>query len=161
MLSRAGANLHSLERSHSMPPASTTELSPASVLHVAWAGGFGGIERLVADLAQEQSAGGLEVGVALGRPRGPFVDSMRAAGIQILDLAIRSGYDIEPRRLARAAGRLRSWDVIHLHAFNLPLGLAVARAGRPTVLTDHGSKPTGGRHAFPEALKRRLLGSFL
>jgi glycosyltransferase involved in cell wall biosynthesis len=54
---------------------------------------------------------------------------------------------------------MRRWDVIHLHAFNLPLGVAVGLAGRPAVFTDHGAKPY--RHPLHEGIRRRSLAAFL
>ena len=131
-----------------------------SILHVLWSGEVGGVERLVSDLADAQSAHGV-VGVALAQSNGTLAAELSARGVPVVDLNLASGYDMRVGRLARAAMKIRGWDVIHLHAFNVPLALAAIRAGRPIVFTDHGSAPRGGRRLVPDLLKRGLLAFFL
>ena len=131
-----------------------------SVLHVLWGGDVGGVERLVSDLADAQSAHGV-VGVALARSHGALVGELSARGLPVVDLGLGSGYDVRVGRVARAATKIRGWDVIHLHGFNVPLALVAIRAGRPIVFTDHGSAPRGGRRLMPDMVKRGLLALFL
>jgi glycosyltransferase involved in cell wall biosynthesis len=132
-----------------------------SIVHVVWSGGVGGIERLVGDLARVQAELGWKVGVAFGMVAGPFATAMEAVDVEVLNLMLRSGYDLRPARLARAARVLSEWDVVHLHGLNLPLAIVTARSNRPIVFTDHGSLPHGGRRMAGEMLKRRLLRRFL
>lgn len=136
-------------------------MTSLSVGHVLWTGEVGGIERLVHDLAREQAAQGLRVTVAMGQPRGPFASRMRAAGLDIVDLGLRSGYDLMPLRIRRAARALQASEVVHLHAFNLPLGSAVLHARRPVVFTEHGNFGTGRERTRAATLKQRLQGRFL
>lgn len=114
------------------------------VAHVLWSGGTGGIERLVLDLAGQQRADGLHVTVAFGRAAGPFVEQIRGAATGVADLGFASGYDLRAGKLRAAARELRGADVVHLHAFNVPLGAACALASRPLVFTDHGFVPAAG-----------------
>lgn len=107
------------------------------VTHVLWNGGVGGIERLVHDLALVQREQGIAVRVAFGQASGPFVDNVRDAGIPIVDLALRSGYDVRPHVLARAFRALADTELLHVHAWNLPLVLATRR--RRLVTTEHGT----------------------
>lgn len=144
-------------RGATAPP---SEARRATVIHVLWSGGVGGIERLVHDLARAQSDAGRSVGVAFARDEGAFSSSIRAAGIPVASLDIRSGYDLDPRRLRRAARELSGWDIVHMHGFNLPLALVAARSRRPLVFTDHGSVPAGRRRLLAARVKRRLLGLF-
>ena len=137
------------------------ERSP-SVVHVQWNGGVGGIARLVADLARAQSTLGTQVALAFGKAEGPFADPSASPDVEVvLDLGLRSGYDLRPWKLARAKALLGAWDVVHLHGFNLPLALAARGSGRPIIYTDHGSLPAGWRRTFAAAVKGRLLAVFL
>jgi glycosyltransferase involved in cell wall biosynthesis len=131
------------------------------VVHVLWDGQVGGVERLVRDLAEAQLAAGDSAGVALARDRGPLAAELTDRGVPVLELGLVSGYDLRPARLRDASARIRAWDVVHLHAFNLPLAIAATRSGRPIVYTDHGSAPRGGRRAMADAAKRALLARFI
>jgi glycosyltransferase involved in cell wall biosynthesis len=137
----------------------TPEGSP-SVAHVLWSGGTGGIERLVHQLALHQLRDGMTVSVAFGRARGPFAVAMRESGVPVIELGLRSGYDLRPGRIRRAAAALAQFDVIHLHAFNVPLGVIAMASGCPVVFTDHGSRPGPGIRVASR-LRRLAQRSFL
>ncbi len=131
------------------------------MVHVLWSGQVGGIERLVRDLAEAQVAAGDTAAVALARDQGPLAAELDERAVPVLELGLASGYDLRPGRLRQASARIRAWDVVHLHAFNVPLALAATRPGRPSGFTDHGSAPRGGRRALAEFGKRRLLAHFV
>jgi glycosyltransferase involved in cell wall biosynthesis len=131
------------------------------VVHVLWSGGVGGIERLVHDLAGEQARRGLDVSVAFGRPVGPFATSLRDAGVRVVDLGLRSGYDLRPPRLACGARCMRAADVVHLHGYNVPFAAMALGARRPVVFTEHGTFGAGRRVGIAGTLKRRLRREFL
>lgn len=135
--------------------------SPPSVAHVLWSGGAGGIERLVHELARRQRAQGMTVSVAFARPRGPFAAGVRDSGLRVVDLGLGSGYDVRPRRLHRAARELAAFDVIHLHAFNLPLGATTIASRRPIVFTEHGNFGAGRRIGIAGRLRRLAQRAFL
>ena len=135
--------------------------SPGSVVHVLWSGHVGGIERLVHDLAVVQSGRGIEVAVAFGQPEGFFADRIRDLGIEVLDLGLRSGSDLSPRKIRSGARLLRKFDVLHTHGFNLPLGAIMRRAGRPVVFTEHGQFGLGRRLGAMERLKLRMQRRFI
>jgi glycosyltransferase involved in cell wall biosynthesis len=135
-------------------------MSGPSVTHVLWSGGVGGIERLVVDLATEQVRAGRDVAVAFGRMDGPFVERLRERGVPVLDLGLASGYDVRGALRRAPAGRLAARDVVHLHAFNLPLRELLRRAGRPVVYTEHGFTAKG-RLNLPAAAKARRRRRFL
>jgi glycosyltransferase involved in cell wall biosynthesis len=138
-----------------------SDRSLPSVVHVLWSGGVGGIERLVHDLAREQLRQGMRVGVAFGQPSEPFASAVRAAGIPVIDLAIRSGYELHPARLVRATRALRRWDVVHLHGFNLPLATVTIAARRPVVFTEHGNFALGREPGRAGNLKQSIQSIFL
>jgi glycosyltransferase involved in cell wall biosynthesis len=135
--------------------------SPPSVAHVLWSGGAGGIERLVHELAQRQREQGMTVSVAFARPRGPFATGMRDSGLRVVDLGLGSGYDLRPRRIRGAARELAAFDVIHLHAFNLPLGAIAIASRRPIVFTEHGNFGAGRKIGIAGRLRRPAQRAFL
>lgn len=132
-----------------------------SVTHVLWSGDVGGIGRLVEDLAVEQRRSGLAVSVAFAQRQGPFAEHLRRIGISTLDLNLRSGYDLRPLRIRRGIAALRGSAVLHLHAFNLPLGVTTAATHRPVVFTDHGQNPVPGAPGVSTWAKRRALARLL
>jgi glycosyltransferase involved in cell wall biosynthesis len=138
-----------------------TDAGITSVSHVLWSGNIGGIERLVRDLAAEQSRLGMRVTVAFGHAEGPFVEEVREGGARVADLGFNSGYDLRPSRIGRGAAVLREADVIHLHAFNLSLAAVCRRAKRPVVFTEHGNFGLGRRLGLSGHVKRRLQRAFL
>jgi glycosyltransferase involved in cell wall biosynthesis len=132
-----------------------------AVAHLLWRAEIGGIERLVCDLAVQQIYDGLRVTVAFGQARGPFVQRLQAAGARVLDLRLRSGWDLGPSRIRAGAAELRSADVLHLHGFNPAFGLLAGRTGRPVVFTEHGNFALGRQIDLREKVKRRLHAAFL
>lgn len=130
--------------------------SPASVAHVIWEGCIGGIERLVHQMAKCQIRDGMHVAVAFADPVGPFAEALAADQVDVLDLGVSSGFELRPSIIRETARRLRPFDVLHVHAFNVPLGLASILAGRPIVYTEHGSYGIGRRFGAQKRGLQRL-----
>jgi glycosyltransferase involved in cell wall biosynthesis len=131
------------------------------VAHLVWRGEIGGIERLVRDLAAQQVRDGLDVAVAFGQARGPFVEELREAGARVLDLRLRTGCDLGPSRIRAGTAELRSADVLHLHGFNPAFAVLARTAGRPIVFTEHGNFALGRPIDLRVKVKQRLQASFL
>jgi glycosyltransferase involved in cell wall biosynthesis len=114
----------------------------------------GGIQRLVHDLSAEQSRIGMDVTVAFAQAKGPFADRIRNSGIRVVDLGLRSGYDIRPQKLSRSAELLAQTEIVHAHGpINIPMAGMMRRSGRPIVFTHHGLIFT---HRGESARGRRL-----
>jgi glycosyltransferase involved in cell wall biosynthesis len=135
--------------------------TPPAVAHVLWSGGAGGIERLVHELARRQQEQGMNVSVAFARPQGPLAGSMRDSGLRVVDLRLGSGYDLRLRRIRGGARELAAFDVIHLHAFNLPLGAIAIASRRPVVFTEHGNFGAGRKIGIAGRLRRLAQRAFL
>jgi glycosyltransferase involved in cell wall biosynthesis len=133
----------------------------ASVVHVLWSGRVGGIERLVHDLALEQSRAGLDVSLAFGQATGPFAERLRRSDLEVTDLGLQGGYDVRPATIARGARVLARAGVVHLHGFNVPLAAITVGSRRPLVFTEHGSFGLGRRLGAPGLAKRALQRRFL
>ena len=138
-----------------------TDRRVRAVAHVLWRAEIGGIERFVRDLAALQTREGLSVTVAFGQARGQFVEKLRELGVRVLDLHLKSGWDLTPSRIRAGAAELRSADVLHLHGFNPAFGLLAHRTGRPVVFTEHGNFALGREIDLREKVKRRLHAAFL
>jgi glycosyltransferase involved in cell wall biosynthesis len=132
-----------------------------SVVHVLWGGRLGGIERLVHDLAAEQSQRGFEVAAAFGQAEGFFADRIRELPLPVIELGLGSGRDLWPRRIAAGARLLSPYDLVHAHGYNLPLDRIMRRSGRAIVFTEHGQFGLGRRLGISGTLKQRLQRSFL
>jgi glycosyltransferase involved in cell wall biosynthesis len=131
------------------------------VVHVLWSGQLGGIERLVHDLAVEQSGHGFEVAVAFGQAEGFFADRIRELSFPVIDLGVRTGHDLSPRRISAGAELLSSYDLIHAHGYNVPLDRIMSRSKRVIVFTEHGQFGLGRRLGISGLLKQRLQRRFL
>jgi glycosyltransferase involved in cell wall biosynthesis len=131
------------------------------VVHVLWSGQLGGIERLVHDLAVEQSGHGFEVAVAFGQAKGFFADRIRELSFPVIDLGVQSGHDFSPRRISAGAEKLGSYDLIHAHGYNVPLDRIMSHSKRAIVFTEHGQFGLGRRLGISGLLKQRLQRRFL
>jgi glycosyltransferase involved in cell wall biosynthesis len=137
---------------------------PLRVVHVVWGGGFGGIERLVSDLARAQAtAGPAEIGVMVcGAPAGdPSLAAYASPGVTVSGGGLSSGFDVSPIRLRAIARELATYDVIHLHGFTPVVALTVGQAMRPVVFTEHGLLGLGERWPSRAAVKQSAKGLFL
>lgn len=77
--------------------------------------GYGGAERIVQALAEDFTSAGDQVSVVATTRDGPIGDSLRAAGIHVRVLGIRSSFDARvPAELAKAA-LARGIEVMHSH----------------------------------------------
>jgi glycosyltransferase involved in cell wall biosynthesis len=135
-----------------------------SVVHVVWGAGFGGIERFVSDLAQVQAAApGLKVGVLVCGTNDDDSSLARyaAPGVTISAGGLRSGFDIRRGPLKVMTRTLSAADVIHMHGFTPSVALAVRRAKRPVLFTEHGLLGLGKRWPSLGAVKQTAKGLFL
>lgn len=132
------------------------------VIHIIWNGQFGGIERLVADLAKLQKATHrLDIDVLMGQVDGQMLELFEKAGCAVVDGRLASGFDIRPEKIWALRRTLRNYDVIHLHTFNLPLALAIFATGKPVLFTQHGNFGIGRKRTWKDAAKELMFRSFV
>ncbi len=139
---------------------------PLELAHVLAPGEFGGLERVVQNLAVGHAQRGHRVHVLAvldaGAPAPPFLEPLQAAGVDVVPLDLpRRAYLRERARVRALCRRLRP-DVVHTHGYRADVvDSAVARnLGLPTVTTVHGF--TGGdvKNRVYEHLQRALLHRF-
>jgi glycosyltransferase involved in cell wall biosynthesis len=105
----------------------------------------------------------MRVSLAFAKPEGAFADLAQESGLDVLDLALGSGYDLRPRTIARLSGRIAeaNAELLHLHGFNPALDAALQHVQRPVVFTEHGNFALGRRLGVRGRVKRHLARRFL
>lgn len=130
------------------------------VLHVLWSGRIGGIERVVYDLACAQRRAGIQVGLLMGQAEGEFYQKAMVSGIPVVNLQLRSGFDIAAMAVSRSYQTMKQIDIIHYHGFLPVAALAGIVARRPLVYSDHGHDVTH-QLTFTQSVKQRLQTLFV
>ena len=89
-------------------------------LHILGSAHFGGIERLVLDLAKVQAEDcNLSTGVLFLQEGGEFLGNFREAGLQCHFAHLRSGYDLLIWKYFDIFRIFRQYDILHIHGFNI------------------------------------------
>lgn len=132
------------------------------VLHILWTAHFGGIEKVVLDLATEQSrVPGMEVAILFGNAKGEFLQKFRNAGLDCYSADLRTGFDFAPWKLRKISTVLKKFDVLHMHTFVLPLAFGLLNSSCPVVYTEHGNFGLGRKLRLADRIKRPLYRLFL
>jgi glycosyltransferase involved in cell wall biosynthesis len=129
--------------------------------HVVWSGRIGGIGRVVFDLANVQRASGHEVVLMFAQGEGLFVDRAVELGIPIQDYGLKSGFDLSPTAVFRAARVMRAFDLLHIHDFSVFFAVAAILARRPLVYTDHGHALSVRDRSFSRKFRDCLRAVFV
>jgi L-malate glycosyltransferase len=110
------------------------------ILHTLWNCTFGGIERLLLDLAASQrEVCGYEVEILVCRAEGELLPAYRASGHSLHTLGLRHGADLSPGKIWKAATLMRGVDLVHMHSFTPALGGAACMTDTPVLYTVHGN----------------------
>lgn len=136
------------------------------IVHVLAPAPFGGLERVVLDLASGQRSRGHSVHVAAvvgaGEAEHPFVRSAAETGaeVHVLEVPARR-YDREVEAVSRLVGRTGP-DVVHTHGYRADVvSSRGARAhGVATVSTVHGFTRNGQKNRTYEWLQKRSYRRF-
>ena len=110
------------------------------VLHIIWTANFGGIERVVFELAQEQTIGKhLKPAVLLLKAEGEYLSRFRKAGFKLYELNIQSAKFITFSE-AKALGRIFSqYNILHFHFFNPWVFALGIYSKNPIIYSEHGN----------------------
>jgi len=134
------------------------------VLHILWSANFGGIERLVFDLASAQSENPkISAEILFGKEEGSgeFLKEFREAGLRCHFLRLKSGVDFSPHKLLRAADTFCAYDILHFHGFNPLMAAAAILSRKKLVYTVHGVFGFGRKRKKIESQRDRLEKAFL
>ncbi len=132
------------------------------VLHIVGSGGFGGIERLVLDIARIQKRDGWEVGILFSEVEEKALGKFTEAGLECFSAGLRNGYDILPSKYFHVRSLCQDCDIVHLHSYNPLFVAAAVRSHRPLIFTMHGNNlGLGRKFGWSDRIKTRLLRRFL
>ena len=134
------------------------------VLHIIWSGNFGGIERLVADLAKTQNKNSeLRVDILVCKNEGRFLETLKASASRFHVSNLTSAYDICLWKYFKITKIFRQYDVLHFHGFNPFISLVTTFLSQKIVYTEHGNFGFGRKRKssdrFKDRLKRKYLNS--
>jgi glycosyltransferase involved in cell wall biosynthesis len=139
---------------------------PLGIVHIAAPAPVGGLERVVQALAIGQRRAGHRVLVIAvidptSQPH-PFVEQLRAAGIDVDEIVLPGRTYLRERREVGASLRRFAPDVVHTHGYRSDLlDGPVARAhGAAIVSTVHGSSRLGGLSHLFEWMQERAWRRF-
>lgn len=95
----------------------TTRPSKLNVLHVVDSLEFGGLERVVTDLAIEQQARNHAVAVFSINETTGFSEELRAAGIDVIVGHKKKPFDLQVLKILRREAKQRGVQIVHAHNF--------------------------------------------
>ncbi|MCA9734021.1 glycosyltransferase [candidate division KSB1 bacterium] len=134
------------------------------VIHVLGSAKFGGIEKIVFELASIQIKSGLEVELLFifETGAGEFFSKFTELGIKIHLPAFQNGFDFSLRKINAVKAILKEKDIIHFHTFNPALSIAlVGRKNAKIVYTEHGvfgyGRPAKWTDVFIHFAKKQFL----
>ncbi len=130
------------------------------VLHVLWSGHIGGIERVVYDLACAQRRASIEVSLLMGQAKGEFYQKAMLSGIPVINLQLRSGFDMAATSVSRSYQAMKQTDIIHYHGFLPVTALTGIMSRRPLLYSDHGHDVTR-QLSTTQSIKQWLQGLFI
>lgn len=133
------------------------------VVHVLWSAEFGGVQRLVLDLASVQSKDPkLRIAVLFGNEngQGEFVERFREAGLTCHFVHLNSGHDLSPWKYLNAIRIFRDNDILHFHHFN-PLVAACAVISQKKIIYTVHSSPDRRKMKWADYARTSSLKWFL
>lgn len=132
------------------------------VLHIIWNAKFGGIEKLVYELAQEQNKGSkIQAGVLIAQAEGEFLKKFQSANFHCHYLKLGSGFSLSWSSYKKALKTVRDYDVLHLHFFNPTLAFVMHHSKKQIVYTEHGNFGFGRKKKITDGLLFFLKKRFL
>ena len=110
------------------------------VIHCIGSLGFGGIERLVYDLVSQQNQrSDMRTAIGVCKLKGEFKDQFEKLNTQLIDFNLSSGFDLNPVKILKISKYFKTFNILHLHGFNLSVVLAALWSGKKIIYTEHGN----------------------
>ena len=132
------------------------------VLHIIWNAKFGGIEKIVFELAEEQlNSSEVVPAVLISKEEGEFLGRFKQADFTTHFLTFKKGFDLSYSNFKNALGLFKDHDVLHFHFFNPILALAAHLSKKKVVYTEHGNFGFGRKEKKSDALLNSLKKKFL
>lgn len=110
------------------------------VIHIIWNAKFGGIEKIVFELADEQfNSSEVNSAVLISKEEGEFLVKFKAAPFVTQFLQFRKGLDLSYSNFKNALTLFKKYDVLHFHFFNPILAFAAYLSKKKIVYTEYGN----------------------
>ena len=133
---------------------------PLKICQCLWTGNYGGIERVVSTLVEEQQKKH-EVAVLFAKSGGPIADEMEEKGAHLHFLGLKSGFDLGRSKRLKAKKLFAQFDVVHIHAFNYVLLWAAIRSPAKVVFTIHSLTALRRKLSWRDRLNHLVLNRCL
>jgi L-malate glycosyltransferase len=121
---------------------------------------YGGIERLVYELAEEQIKSGLDVKILVGKEKGEFKEQYLHVIKQVNFINLKSGFDFRFKKFLFIKKQFKNSDIIHLHGFHLLVTLATIFSRKKIIYTEHGNFALGRKIKFSDKISHFLRKLF-
>lgn len=132
------------------------------VLHIIWNANFGGIEKLVFELAEEQNkTNNFEACVMIAKAEGEFLDKFQNGSFDCHFLNLKGGFSLNLNSFSKALRVFSEYQILHLHFFNPLIALAMLFSKKQIVYTEHGNFGFGRKKKRSDNLMFFLKKRFL
>jgi glycosyltransferase involved in cell wall biosynthesis len=132
------------------------------VLHIIWNAKFGGIEKLVYDLAVAQNElEGIEAHIFIAKEEGEFLDKFKVTNLQLYFSKLKKGFDLNLIEYRKIRLLFKKYEVVHFHIFNPLLILCAIGLKSKIVFTEHGNFGFGRKKKRTDAAMNLAKKYFL
>ncbi|MBL7928057.1 MAG: glycosyltransferase [Bacteroidia bacterium] len=132
------------------------------VLHFIWSANFGGIEKLVINLARQQLLNPhLNVSLLIGNRKGKFLSVIENYQLPVEFADLKTGLDFSLRKYNKVLQLMKAFDIIHIHTFNPVIVQAAIQSGKKIIFTVHGNFGFGRKRSIGNFILQRWCGYFI
>lgn len=132
------------------------------VIHVIWNAKFGGIEKLVFELAEEQNQQQtISAEVLIVKKEGELLNQFKSGNFKSHFLNWKRAYTLSWHSYRNVVKLFKNYDVLHLHFFNPLLVIAMLFSKKQIVYTEHGNFGFGRKKKMSDKLLFFLKKRFL
>jgi glycosyltransferase involved in cell wall biosynthesis len=132
------------------------------VIHFIWSLNFGGIARMVINLAlQQKQRTDLYPSILIGTRKGKYLSLFEQSVVPLHFANLDTGWNLSPLKFYKIYRIMKQYDIIHLHTFNPLVALAARWASGKIVFTVHGNFGLGRKRQMKDRLLHFLCGKFI
>jgi glycosyltransferase involved in cell wall biosynthesis len=132
------------------------------VIHYINSASFGGIEKLVLDLLEEQQKRSyLDPWLLIGKNKGDYLNMYNSLDVQIIFQNYRAFDLLRINKIIKLRNSLRGFQVIHLHSFNPVVALVAYLSKSKVIYTEHGNFGFGRKRQLKDGINQALKLVFL
>lgn len=132
------------------------------MIHLIWNAKFGGIEKLVFQLAEEQNKRGrIQAGVLMAQGQGEFLEKFQQGNFKLHLLNQKSGFSWSFSNHKEVRQLFKEYDILHFHFFSPILLFLANRSNKKIMYTEHGNFGFGRKKKKSDKLLHLLKTRFL